>query len=469
MKKLVLILGCIFSAEVKKINDNNFIIKSNIKDQVVQEEQMLQYSLNVRNISLNELAKILTKTLNKKIINLFSSDLRISINLENSNETEIIDELVNQFSIGFIKTQEGYKIYPPQLISRVFPIYYHGFERNGNNSSSGQQRAGSGSGSSNVNTKYKDQFWQDLKSEISLLVNRKENEEFFINTTSKHITIKGMPKTLYNAEKIINKINENYKYQIILEGHIIQFTHTKSNNFNINWTKIFNDSKETNFIQDLKETISNYNSLGNTLTNLLKLSSQHGKVAILSSPRISMFNNQKSILQFGKSTKELQQLTIDKSSNQDGNTSSPISEKIKYELQDVFLGIIFSASANIINQNEVILHIHPMISTDTSEKASASVDGLTGPGKIEIPFKTIDQKQSDSIIKANNNDIIIIGGLTNTTKFLITTYSNIFEYFLPFLRSKEVRHRKEELIILIKVNIFETLNLDTQSNETFML
>lgn len=77
----------------------------------------------------------------------------------------------------------------------------------------------------------------------------------------------------------------------------------------------------------------------------------------------------------------------------------------------------FSASANIINQNEVILHIHPMISIDTLEKASTSLAIEDDqPRKIEIPFKTIDQKQSDSIIKANNNDIIIIGGLTNTKK-----------------------------------------------------
>lgn len=450
LKVLYIICSILMASEfdLHYIKDNELIIKAPKKPEVKKAIPQKQYQIKAKNVTIGELCMLLDKVFEKKFTSIFSSDIRININLENLSEKDVISELVNQFNIGFVETEYGYKVYPPMLISRMFPILYHGFGRSGSGSSGGGQRAGTGSGSTSLSTKFNDTFWQDLKKELDLIINKKDKETFFINESGKHVTVKAMPKSMHNIEKIINKINNDYKYQVILEAHILQFSHTKNHTFNIEWNKIIEQ------INSLQNSLQLHNATDNMIdpvVHIIKLISSNGKTSILSSPRASMFNNQKSIIQFGKSTKELQHITIDK----DDSNSTPISDSIKYQLQDVFLGIIFSASANIINKDEVILHIQPMISSETSDKESTQIPKANGVGTVEIPFKTIDQKQSDTVIKANNNDIVIIGGLTNTTKVEDKNTKNIFEYIFPFIRGKVYKFKKEELIIIIKVNIVE--------------
>ena len=465
MKKLILIISCILSIKINQIDNNSFIIKNPIeqKAQEIDYKEEKKYSLYTNNMSLTNFCKALEKILDKKITNLFPSDIKITIRLEDLNEDDIIYELIDQFNIGFIKTDTGYKVYPPKMISKIFPIHYHGFTRNGSGSSGGSQRTGGGSGSANISTRNGDKFWQDLDKELKSIIDKGNKEAFFINETEKHITVTGFPKTLYNAEKIIKRINNNYRYQIMLEGKIIQWTRYNTNYYNIEWENIINTIQYANSLN-----FTQGNILNTFVNKLIKSTSDNGKTTILSSPKISMFNNQTSLLQFGKSSKELQQLTIDQDETK--NNNSIVSNRIKYELQDVFLGIIFSASANIINKDEAILHIQPMISSEITNKEAARIKlGEDKSGTVEIPYKTIDQKQSDSVIRAGHNDIIIIGGLTNTSTIVSYNATNLLQYIFPFLQSKQYRFKQDEIIIIIQIQIIEHLTEQNIIKYDFML
>ncbi len=458
------ILFLFSEADDKIFSNMNHIVLKNPNSQFTEEVILPspKYTLRARNLSLQNLCVILEKIFNKKFINIFGSNLKVNINFEDFSEQDMIENLIQKYSIGFAQVAENtYRVYPNMIVSRIFQLNYHDFQRSGNSNMSSSQGGSVGSGSTSIGSSYRDGFWSDLRGDLGLIIDRVNKEDFIVNETTKTVLVKAGPKTMYNVEKMIKKINKKYEYQVILEAEILQLSRTKTKDLALQWPKItdvinnlyknYNNPVINTSNLDTGEAVNNTKDVTDNIdimNTLIKAINEQGKASVLSSPRVALLNNQKTLLQFGQSKKVLQQITIDKEKDGEAGATS----QLKYQLQDIFLGVTFSAAVNIINSNEIILHVQPMVSSENVRAASTQTVTV-GSGKIEMPVKTIDTKQSDTVIRANNNDIILLGGLANTQKSEDYKATNFLEYIFPFLRSKSVKYYKEELIIIIKINI----------------
>ena len=68
----------------------------------------------------------------------------------------------------------------------------------------------------------------------------------------------------------------------------------------------------------------------------------------------------------------------------------------------------------IDEEGKVLLHIHPSV-IDTEEQQK-TIDMGTSGGTLQLPLAKSSIRESDTVVQANNGDIIVIGGLMKTDK-----------------------------------------------------
>jgi MSHA biogenesis protein MshL len=186
-----------------------------------------------------------------------------------------------------------------------------------------------------------------------------------------------------------------------------------------------------------------------TVVNLL---STQGNVQVLSSPRISTLNNQKAVIKVGQD-----QYFITGVSNTTNGLGSTSQSTQQVQIAPFFSGIALGVTPQISKNNNVILHLHPIISTVSQQQISYVLGG--SGTEQNLPSALTQVRESDSIVRAESGQVVVIGGLMQST-----TQESIAEtpFFgeIPFVgaifRSTKQVSTKSELVILLKPIIIES-------------
>ena len=178
----------------------------------------------------------------------------------------------------------------------------------------------------------------------------------------------------------------------------------------------------------------------------------------LSSPRVTATNNQKAVIKVG--TDEYFVTNASTTTTTSG-TSAPIVTP-NVELTPFFSGIALDVTPQIDEQGKVLLHIHPSV-IDTEEQSKTINVGTADP--LVLPLAKSSIRESDTVVQANNGDIVVIGGLMKTDKQEIVSKVPLLGD-IPWVGEAFTNRRestkKVELVILLKPTVVEK---DTWQNE----
>lgn len=122
------------------------------------------------------------------------------------------------------------------------------------------------------------------------------------------------------------------------------------------------------------------------------------------------------------------------------------------ELTPFFSGISLDVTPQIDDQGNVFLHVHPAVIE--VEQQSKEID--YGETKIILPLAKSTIRESDSIIRAQDGDVVVIGGLMKSNN--INQVSKVpFLGDIPALghlfRNTSKITQKTELVILLKPTV----------------
>jgi MSHA biogenesis protein MshL len=99
---------------------------------------------------------------------------------------------------------------------------------------------------------------------------------------------------------------------------------------------------------------------------------------------------------------------------------------------------------------EVILHIHPTVSEVTTKMLSLTV-GSTSPSTLPLAYSQV--RESDSVVRAQSGQLIVIGGLMRTTRSY-QDYRTPLLGDIPILgnlfKSQQRTEIHSELVILLR-------------------
>lgn len=135
---------------------------------------------------------------------------------------------------------------------------------------------------------------------------------------------------------------------------------------------------------------------------LLEFLQTQGNVQVLSSPRIATLNNQKAVLKVGVDEFFVTNVTTTTTTGT-ATTSTP-----SVTLQPFFSGIALDVTPQIDENNIITLHVHPSVSKVST--VNKLVD-LGTAGTINLPLASSNVSETDSIIRAQDGQVVAIGGL----------------------------------------------------------
>lgn len=411
----------------------------------------------------------------------------ISLNLSNVSLREVLDVVRDIYGFDYEYKNSIYTVFPKSLRTEIFPINYINVKRvgvsdtsvlTGNVESTAQtaSKAASGSGEtstinpgSRIQTRSETDFWTSLNKSLSQLIGvsnqsaAKQTEDstglerkVVTNPQTGVAIVTAMPNELAAVRKFLDRASLSVKRQVIIEAKILEIQLSDSHQTGVNWNAIngqlllgrnvssFDSSASISDVsEDVGEVFSSLVRISDIGT-LLSLLKEQGEMQVLSSPRVSTVNNQKAVIRVGSDQFFVTGISSSTVSNASSTTSSP-----DIELSSFFSGISLDVTPQISSEGGVILHIHPVISTVTEEQKNIVV----GDETFSLPLALRDIRESDSIVKAENGQVIVLGGLMQERISLVKgKRPGLSE--VPAagkLFKKEVGSRvKSELVILLK-------------------
>ncbi|MES2316469.1 MAG: pilus (MSHA type) biogenesis protein MshL [Pseudomonadota bacterium] len=187
-------------------------------------------------------------------------------------------------------------------------------------------------------------------------------------------------------------------------------------------------------------------ALGN-LTATVQLLESFGKVKVLSSPKISVLNNQTALL---KVVDNKVYFTITATTTQ-GTGGSPSTSTYTSELHTVPVGFVMSVTPQIAESDEVTLNVRPTISriVGTVQDPSPAL----AAAKVVSNVPVIQTREMESILRVASGNIAVMGGLMQDTidnlKDGVPLLSRIPGVGDAFAYRNE-RTNKSELVIFIR-------------------
>lgn len=446
----------------------------------------------------------------------------ITLNLKNVTVDEVMDIVREVYGFDYKIKGNNYFVYPNSLQTRLFRINYLNLSRKGSSSidvSSGQitktvnNTSGSSSGNSGggynssqnstantkfgtqLKTEFKVDLWKELANSLRTIIGTEDGREIVVNPQTGVVLIKAMPEELSRVEEFLEATQMIVGRQVLLEAKIVEVELSDGFQAGISWAALGKpgsgktikagqvgiNSLLTNVtlpgtVPGAVEGGGGFTGLGSELTGpfggvfalaldlndfkaMIELLGTQGNVQVLSSPRIATMNNQKAVIKVGTDRFFVTDLNSSNTSGTDGSAS----EIPDVELTPFFSGVALDVTPQINTTGEIILHIHPSISNVTEDNRTISFsDNL----QISLPMAKSTIRESDSIIRAKNGQMVIIGGLMSTKA---TDDNSSVPFFgdIPLV-GNAFKHQRElsvksELVIMLKATYLEDDNAINQT------
>jgi MSHA biogenesis protein MshL len=347
---------------------------------------------------------------------------------------------------------------------------------------------GSGQGitpGSRVQTLNHTDFWSSLHSAVSSIIGGESaTRSVTVSPQAGMIVVKALPSELSAVREFLERSELSVKRQVILEAKILEVRLNSGFEAGVNWgaisgqlahgknlvdgftlgadgtaaTSKFRDITRSVLVTgaDGSQTIQQVagrEAMGETFSSLLKvqditkllsLLETQGSVQVLSSPRVSTVNNQKAVIRVGSDEYFVTGISNNTTSNATSVSSTP-----NIELSPFFSGIALDVTPQIAENGEVVLHIHPVVSDVTDQQKNFTV----GNQDFSLPLALRGIRESDSIVKAQNGQVIVLGGLMQESKDNTDGKRPILgdiPLINALFRTKSKAKSKTELVILLR-------------------
>ena len=361
----------------------------------------------------------------------------------------------------------------------------------------GSPTAGRSEDTTRVTMNTDSDFWGDLTRALTTIVGTAEGRSVVVNPSSGVLLVRALPNELRNVDKYLKATQLIAERQVMLEAKIIDVTLSDGFQAGVNWSTFNGSNNRTSIgvvtpgttlrtqpgqsIVSVPSRLANANerdailpgagsflpgaagmiaasALGRGFfglafqsTNfaaLLNFLETQGSVSVLSSPRIATLNNQKAVLKVGTDELFVTNVSSSTTTTTTGSVSSP-----NLTLQPYFSGISLDVTPQIDEDGNIILHVHPAISTVTEKEKVINLGDL---GTYILPLASSNINETDSIVRVQDGSIVAIGGLMRQEQSTgRAALPGTTGFLANVLGSRSAGLSKRELVILIKPTIID--------------
>ncbi|MCL4746104.1 MAG: pilus (MSHA type) biogenesis protein MshL [Burkholderiaceae bacterium] len=377
----------------------------------------------------------------------------VTINLKDVTVREALDSLRELY--GYEYRIEGRRVHvlPQGVQTRLFKVNYLSIKRRGQSdvrvstgSLGGSPAPGAqpGSGSaapppspasaeaSRLVTSTETDFWAGLDASLQAIVGTEAGRGVVVNAMAGVIVVRATPPEQRQVEDFLRAMQISVERQVMLEAKVVEVSLRNGFENGVNWAAFDSQGRHRASIGSDASAIGTDRSVVGSLTQLLgsgvsaaagrsatglfglafqtgsfqtllQVLESHGRVHVLSSPRIATLNNQKAVLKVGTDDFFVTNVTTNTVTSSTAATSSPT-----ITVQPFFSGISLDVTPQIDESGQIILHVHPSVSVVTERNKNINLGTL---GSFTLPLASSSINESDSIVRVPDGSIAAIGGL----------------------------------------------------------
>ena len=424
----------------------------------------------------------------------------LSLDLKNVSVAEVMDTVRSVHGYDYKILGQMIQVFPNTVHTRIFEVDYLAVKRTGQSrttsrssqitgSSGGRSSTGGTGGtgeqdnqhSSSITTDSEVDFWSELQTTLQILVGKDEGHSVAIHPHTGMVMVRATPSELRVVEQYLRSSQLTLKRQVILEARILEVTLNDRFQTGINWSGLYQSGGRhllgsqiggnSIFSQGVSSTAGEQgivnpsqalagisNAFGGMFSlavatddflAFIELLKTQGDVQVLSSPRVSTINNQKAVIKVGSDEFYVTGIDTDISS-----TAGTGATNVSVNLESFFSGVALDVTPQISEQGDVVLHIHPSVS-DVKEQTKTIITTL---GNLILPLAASNVRESDTVIRAANGQVVVIGGLmqnvTQDQQSSVPILGDIPLFGHLFRHTKQIT-RKSELVILLKPTVVD--------------
>jgi len=395
-----------------------------------------------------------------------------SLDLKNVTLEEALEQVSELYGFALNKSGDVFQVLPGGMQTRIFKIDYLNVSRQGNSNmqitsigisqSAGaggaggvgggfgqnsivSQTAGFGgagglggrggamgggagglnSGGAMINTLTEADYWEELEEIILDIVNANpapsssllgalsagtEQRSVVVSPHTGMIVVRAYPNELEQVADFLEQSQSALQRQVVLEAKILEVELKEGYQSGI-------DLRALGRLNGNNEISAQFNFVGEQLNanssplavsydardfdGVIQLLETQGVVQVISSPRISTLNNQKAVFKVGD-----EQFFLTNANTTSFGAGDQSTTNQNTNLQPFFSGIALDVTPQISDQGDIILHIHPILS-----QVQEDLKIINGN---EFPLANSTTRESDSIARAANGEVIVISGLMQT-------------------------------------------------------
>ncbi len=398
----------------------------------------------------------------------------VTLSVKDADIHEVLDILMN--ISGCYYELSGNILHVKQFIQKSFILPYthsntsfktelggdvlNSAVNGGTGSSGGGGGSGGGSGSENgIKGDFtfkidnpESKFYAQVEQNIQTLLSKEG--KYTLNRFSGLLNVYDKYKNVQAVEKFIKNLKKQINRQVLIEAKILEVILNKDHALGVSWEAVANNIAKTGDILQLQQGLALSGAVAGTVTYssdnfnaIVNALDSSGDVDTLSNPRIKVLSGQSAIISSGKLVpfweKEVQTLQ--------GTGGSASNTQVTYNRRDVLDGLSLGVTPTVLGDGRIMLNVVPI--TSSIEEV---IEHHDEDGKVVASAPIMDIKEAGTVIYAKDNDLVLIGGLINSTEKKKDKKIPLLGD-IPFVgalfKQTITKQEKRELVILIRLKV----------------
>ena len=453
------------------------------------------YSVVVNNVKVQELLFALARDA-KLNVDIHSGILgSVTLNAIDQTLQQLLARIAKQVDMRYELDGPNLAVMPDTPYLRIYKIDYVNMQRDTDSkigtstqvATPGATGGGGGGGnqsSTSITNTAKNHFWDTLVKNVKELLQEtdkilpasgqagaqpaatfREAASVISNPESGVLSIRATSRQHEKIQEFLDQVLSNAKRQVLIEATIDEVQLSNQYQQGIDWSAgrmgstgfTFNQSASGNTTASPTGSIFVIGAAAPNYSNLLasvKLLESFGNVRVLSSPRLTVLNNQTAIL---KVVDNQVYFTI-QSTTVPGTGGSPAITTFTTTPNIVAVGLIMNVTPQISDADSVLLNVRPSIS-----RIVGNVPDPNPSLVVTSNIPVIQTREMESLIKVNSGQIAVMGGLiqdrVNDLEDSVPGASRLAGYG-GFFGNKNLTNTKTELVVFMRPIIIRDASID---------
>jgi len=290
----------------------------------------------------------------------------------------------------------------------------------------------------------------------------REAASVILNAETGVINVRATSRQHEKVQEFISQVTRIARRQVLIEATIAEVQLTDNYQQGIDWTAFAGGGKRGGATVSLNTSSTDLTTnapfaigLGRNreLADSIKLLETYGDVKVLSSPKLSVLNNQTALLKVVNNI-----VYFEIKSDVVANTNTQAVRSFTATPRSVSVGLVMAVTPQISGDGFVLLNVRPTISRKVGDAQDPTPD-LSSPNLVPV----IQTRELESVMRVASGETAVLGGLMqdelNYRRDSIPGVSAL-PFIGALLSARNETSRKTELVVLIRPIVIEDASLD---------